>query len=216
MKMLAVLVLLPGLLLATEFSEPYGVLDTAAVGVIQPFVPKHMQVIALAKGELNADGKDDYAVVVQATQPDLGKANPRRLLTVLSDADAEGGLRVTNQYWHFIPSPDAADAADPLSYIGIHDGLLEVKFVPAGAGRSHLTYTFKREGKRFVLDVFNQYKVNPNTGMFNETQVDVGKGTRLTTAGSMSSPRHRKSEDSFMPDRIWTPCFIRDPLHFEL
>lgn len=186
---------------------------TADVAAIERFIPKSFSILSLAQGDLNADAKPDYAVAVERLASDT-KPAARRLLVIVSDPASEGGLKIAQQYWRFIPVP-MKEGEDPFSYLAIQNGLIEVKFTPANAGRSHVTYTFKPEGRRFVLSSFQRYKVKPATGMFNETVINLDQGEREVTSGSMSSPRHLKKIEKFKSSKVWTPCRIDDPLNFE-
>lgn len=205
MRILLLLSVLPCL-----FAASHSVKSPVA---IENFIPKNFKVLQFTEGELNADGKLDYAVVVERQASDTKPAQ-RRLLIMVSDSEAEGGLKIAQQYWRFIPLPDHQNA-DPFAYLGINNGLIEIKFTPANAGRSHTTYTFKPEGKRFVLNSLQRYQVKPATGMFKETIFNVSEGQRESTSGSMSSPRHMKKVEKFSAEKTWTPCRIDDPLNFE-
>ena len=211
MRTFIILSLLPCLIAASQVSHSPASVDVPNPAAVESFVPKKFKILNLAQGELNRDGKPDYALVVERAASDT-KPAARRLLIIVSDAD--NGLKLAQEYWRFIPLPNAANE-DPFSYIVIRDGLIEVKLNPANAGRSHVTYTFKPEGRRFVLDTFQRYQVKPATGMFNETMYDVTQGKQQTTSGSMSSPRHLKKTINFKPKQTWTPCRIDDPFSFE-
>lgn len=212
MRALFILGVLPYLIAASQLnnSQPPATVDVAA---IKPFIPKNFSVLSLAQGKLNADGKTDYALAVERIAS-ASKPAQRRLLIIVSDPKAEGGLKLAQQYWRFIPLP-TAEGEDPFAYLAINEGSIDVQFKPPNAGRSSTTYTFKPDGKRFVLSSLQRYKVKPATGMFNETVINLEQGERASTSGSMSSPRHLKKIEKFKSSQVWTPCRIDDPLNFE-
>lgn len=212
MRTLVILGFLPCLIAASQLqnSQPPATVELAA---IKPLLPKKFTILSLASGELNADGKLDYALVVERAASET-KPAARRLLVIVSDPEAEGGLKIAQQYWRFIPLP-SAEGDDPFTQLNIQNGLIEVQFKPPNAGRSHVTYTFKPEGRRFVLSHFQRYKVKPATGIFSETLINLDQGERELTSGSMSSPRHLKKIEKFTASQTWTPCRIDDPLNFE-
>lgn len=211
MRILFILSILPFTFAASQLENSPAATEVVNPTAIEHFIPKNFKILNLAEGELNADSKTDYAVVVARAASET-KPAARRLFVIVSDA--EGGLRIAQQYWRFIPLP-TADGDDPFSYLAINQGLLEVQFKPPNAGRSHVTYTFKPEGRRFVLSSLQRYNVKPATGMFNETLINIQQGEREFTSGSMSSPRHLKKIEKFKSSQTWTPCRIDDPLNFE-
>lgn len=212
MRTLVIVGFLPCLIAASQLqhSQSPATMELAAV---QHLLPKNFSIFSFASGDLNADGKLDYAVAVERVAT-ATKPAARRLLIMLSDTEAEGGLKITQQYWRFIPLP-SAESDEPLASLTINQGLLEVQFKPPNAGRSYVNYTFKLEGRRLVLSHFQHYKVKSATGMFNETVINLDQGEREFTSGSMSSPRHLKKVEKFKASQIWTPCRIDDPLNFE-
>lgn len=212
MRTLMIVGLLPCLIAASQLQNSQRSV-TADVAAIQHLLPKNFKVLSVAEGKLNADQQVDYAVVVERAASET-KSAARRLLVILSDVEVEGGFKIAQQYWRFIPLPNEK-GEDPFSYLSINNGRIEVQFKPPNAGRSYVNYTFKPEGRRFVLSHFQRYKVKSATGMFNETVINLDQGEREFTSGSMSSPRHLKKVEKFKASQIWTPCRIDDPLNFE-
>ncbi len=222
-----------------DYSAPFTPLDQKARAATDDFIPSGWRAIALAQGDLNQDERTDYALVIQQIDPEnihsVGglvaveiDANPRHLLLVFTDtseADHAGvgeRLRRKRIYRRFIPSlnPEHPDRAEPLSYIGINTGLLEVKFESWGEAysweRDDLTFKFRYDAssETFPLISFEQRNVHKATGMFKDVSVDLLQYEIQRAAGSMSSPKHRKSQADFIPTQDWTLCDIKQPLSF--
>lgn len=213
MRTLILLSTVPFLFAASQLANSPAPTAMTNPAAIEAFIPKNFKVLQLVEGKLNADKKTDYVVVVERAASKT-KSAQRRLLIILSDSDAEGGLKLAQHYWRFIPLP-SAEGEDPLSFLAINQGQVEVQLKPSNAGRSHVTYTFKPEGQRFVLSQFQRYQVKPATGMFKEIVINLDQGERELTSGSMSSPRHLKKIEKFKASQTWTPCRIDDALNFE-
>ena len=213
MRTLFILSILPFTFAASQLENSLAATAVANSSAIEQFIPKNFKVLSVAEGKLNTDNKTDYALVVERTAS-ASKPAQRRLLIIVSDPEVEGGLKIGQQYWRFIPLP-TAEGEDPFAYLAINNGSIDVQFKPPNAGRSSTTYTFKPDGKRFVLSSWQRYQVKSATGMFNETVINLEQGERASTSGSMSSPRHMKKIEKFKASQVWTPCRIDDPLNFE-
>lgn len=240
--------LIPGLLCCllspiaeADYSEPFSPIDEQALAQISSFIPDEWKAIALAQGDLNSDNKNDYALVIQAMNPDNIRptnsggelistsidTNPRHLLLLFANApsDEQGAdSRYSRKriYRRFIPtlSPESPDMNEPLSYIAINEGLLEIKFKAEGIGesweRNDLTYQFayQKTQDRFMLISHDLRTVNRISAMFEQNYLDLTTGELIKTSGSMSSPRHRKDQELLQISQHWTPCDIKQPLSF--
>ncbi len=226
-----------------DYSEPFTELDKNALEAVDDFIPPDWKAIALAQGDLNEDELTDYALVIQKADPENIQGdggliateidvNPRHLLLLFAnkatdnqadaDADASEMLSRKRIYRKFIPglNPEFPNMAEPLSYIGITEGTLEVKLEVWGAAysweRDDLTFKFRydTESEAFKLISFDHRNVHKATGMFKDAKVDLLKKKLHKAAGSMSSPKHRKESSDFTPAQDWTLCDIREPLVF--
>ncbi len=216
--------LLSPIIHANEYSEPYAPIDRQLLQSIQHLLPtQDWQVIALVKGQLNNDGHDDYALVMEKTLKS-STSPARHLLVLLSDEDEFnlGAYRliISSHYKHFIP-PANTERGDPLAHIAIREGLLELRFQRRSA--SHfgsdnknisVTYNFKRQPGHFALNHWQYYSVNPRSGLFSEQIINLEKGQQETTSGSMSSPKHQKSHTPFKTNKTWCPGDIKDVFEF--
>lgn len=233
-------ILLPALLFLSasvgycDYSEPYAPIDANKLGDVSGFIPKNWQAIALAAGDLNKDKQTDYALIIQKTDPaniqgtsglvstDIN-TNPRHLLILFTVK--EGGQKKLIRkrvYRKFVPTINAAspNMAEPVSYIGINEGILETKFESEPKddswNREDITYQFRyhKKSEHFRLISYENHTVNKATAMFKKQSIDLVNGKQERAFGSMSSPRHRKDSEAFKASKHWTICDIKQPLSF--
>lgn len=215
----------------TAFSEPYAPLNEAALTAVQTHLPPQWQPIALASGPLNQDEHPDYAVLLEkiilppapAHEGGLHSAeNPRHILILLSDQAADTFTQ--QRYSHIIPKPDS-DQPDTLAHIGIVENSFEIRFTRRPAsdyGKDNkslsitLNFTLPKEGedKALQLSRWQRYSVSRRSGLFDETIIDLEASTQEKTSGSMSSPRHKKSQTAFESEQTWGVDAISDPFEF--
>lgn len=233
-------ILLPALLLLStsvgycDYSEPYAPIDANKLDKVSGFIPKNWQAIALAEGDLNKDKQTDYALIIQKTDPaniqgtgglvssDIN-TNPRHLLLLFTvKEDGQKKLIRKRIYRKFVPTINAAspNMAEPVSYIGINEGVLEVKFEAEPKddswNREDITYSFRYhpETENFRLINYENHTVNKATAMFKKQSIDLIKGHQENAYGSMSSPRHRRDNMPFKASSDWTICDIKQALSF--
>lgn len=235
-------ILLPILLLCStsasycDYSEPYGLIDENKLDKVAGFIAKNWQAIALAEGDLNQDELADYALIIQKTDPTNSHSsggliatnintNPRHLLLLFTVKEGDQEKLIKKRvYRKFLPTLDAAspDMAEPVSYIGINDGVLETKFAAEIKGDSwrkeDITYQFRYEpeSEQFRLINYENHTVNKATAMFEKQSIDLLNGKKDSAYGSMSSPRHRRDSEPFKTTENWTICDIKKPLSFRL
>jgi len=215
----------------TAFSEPYTPLNETALTVVQTHLPSQWQPIALASGQLNQDEHPDYAVVLEKIVMPPAPAhegglhspeNPRHILILLSDETADAFTQ--QRYSTIIPTPAAA-MPDTLAHIGIVENTFEIRFTRRPAsdyGKDNkslsitLNFTLPKEGEDTALQLsrWQRYSVSHRSGLFDETIIDLAAGTQETTSGSMSSPRHKKSQTAFESEQAWLIDAISDPFDF--
>ena len=218
-----------------DYSEPYAPIDANKLDKIAAFIPKHWEAIALAEGDLNKDKQTDYALIIQKTdqaniQSSSGSlvstdinTNPRHLLLLFTVKEG-GQKKLTRKriYRKFVPTINAAspDMAEPVSYIGVNEGIFEIKFKSEPQddswSKEDITYQFRYHAKteRFRLINYENHTVNKATAMFKKQSMDLVQGTKESAYGSMSSPRHRRDNETFRASSDWTICDIKKPLSF--
>ncbi|MCB1622606.1 MAG: hypothetical protein KDI44_17930 [Thiothrix sp.] len=223
---------------ANDFAEPYQLPEQPALPALLPLIPADYFPVALASGDLNRDGQDDYALVIQQwpaadpqqpgndapapfpddSDPTSGPDAWRRDLLILL-GNKSGEPTVQGRYLGFIPDRDQAANDDPLSYIAITEGRLEARFRHSigtmQRQREDTTYRFRLQPDQLLLlSHYNRHHINRSTTLFEETTLDLDQGTLTRTSGSMSNPRHKKTQQDFRVTAGWTPAMITDPLRF--
>lgn len=232
-KLLATLLLLSPLSGQSDYSEPHAAVDESRLAKVTDFIPENWKAIALAAGDMNDDNKEDYALIIQKTDPQNTATNgglvatetdtnPRHLLLLFTvQEDGQEKLIRKRIYRKFIPSlaADSPDMAEPVSYIGIDDNTLEIKFedwtTEGSWQRNDITYKFRYDkgSGHFRLTFFEHHNVNKASGMFKKSSIDLLSGKQEKAFGSMSSPRHRRESNTIKTDN-WTICDIKKPLTF--
>ncbi len=235
-------ILLPGLLLFStsashcDYSEPYAPIDPEKLDKVSAFIPEHWRAIAVAEGDLNQDKQIDYALIIQKTDPANIQSsssdpisrnintNPRHLLLLFTiEEDNQKKLIRKRIYRKFVPTMNitSPNMVEPVSYIGINEGLFEIRFISEPQdnswSRENITYHFAyhKKSERFKLTGYEKHAINKATAMFEKQTIDLANGQQENTYGSMSSPRHRKDTLPFKAPSDWTICDIKKPLTFK-
>lgn len=177
------------------------------------FLPKAWRIVARATGDLNKDGKDDIAIVIEDTKKEnfiknesmgqrLLNLNPRYLL-VLFRAGNEYKLAAVNK--SFIPSEGDEDAtclADPLLQDGgiyIKKGVLEIDFnywLSCGSyGVNHSTYKLRWKDSQFLLIGYDSREYSRSLGDESSESINfVTKKKAITTGGNMFDEAKNKAK----------------------
>lgn len=171
---------------------------------IAPFVPAGWKVIATEKGDLNKDGTDDMALVIENTdkakfvqnpdkgfEPEVFNTNPRQLLVLFKDKSGNYTLADKNE--GFIPpqhNPDMPCLQDPFLDSGemlIKKGVLSITlqtFESCGAwAMSNVTYTFRYQEGSFKLIGFDLDEGNRVSGELFATSINFLTGKKSATEG---------------------------------
>jgi len=163
------------------------------------FAPKSWRVEEEVKGDLNADGIDDLAVVLRNDDPrnvithdGFGpspfNSNPRILAVAFGVAG--GGYRLALENHTLIPRPETPTLEDPLAEgeMAIAKGVLKLKlhfFANAGGWTMfNSTFSFRWQNGRFELIGFDRFLIQRNTGEVEELSINfstrkakIGTGT---------------------------------------
>lgn len=168
---------------------------TAFAAPADPFskwTPKGWKRIALATGDLNADGMEDAAIVLDKINrsPKAGRLPPRRMLVLLSTPT---GLKKILSRDDLLPSAYQEDAPcwlDPLLEPGaleISAGTLTLVFHHGTSCGSYDTSTekfaFQLEGSRFQLTAYDLFQASRSSGDIEQIKVDYVLGSLRTSYG---------------------------------
>lgn len=191
-RLAAVLALLSATVAAmapTQAASPPAIPLTAVDTV--GFVPAGWTLHAQAHGDLNRDGRDDLALVLQGTSPDriirnddgLGvpeyDTNPRILVVAFGEA---GGFRRVLRQDDFIAIREEPTMDDPFAADGlmIARGTLRADFhvwYSAGSwGTSEMTYTFRYQHRNFKLIGYDRSDIMRNTGKVETISANFSTG----------------------------------------
>ena len=189
----------------------------------ESFVSKGWKIIATTKGDLNKDGTEDIAIVIEDTKkanfkknegmgsPELN-LNPRELLILFRDK-AKGTYSLIEKTDSFIPEANDEEnpcLADPLLENGditIYKGVLVVDFnywySCGSSGVTHNTYTFRFQDNAFMLIGYDSYDFNRFSGDKDTISINF-----LTKKKSITSGENEFGEGTAKPKVVWKAITI--------
>jgi hypothetical protein len=192
-------------------------------GAVQSFVPKGWKIIATTKGDLNKDGAEDIAIVIEDTKkanfkkntgmgsPELN-LNPRQLLILFKNKGTDAYSLIAKAD-SFIPEANDEEnpcLADPLLESGdvtINKGLLVVEFnywySCGSSGVSHKTYTFRFQDNVFMLIGYDSSDFNRFSGEIGNISINF-----LTKKKSITSGENEFGEGDAKPKVVWKAITI--------
>lgn len=180
------------------------------------FVPAGWQQIAQATGDLNKDGLEDRALIIENTSRDnfianeqgLGgdtlNLNPRMLLVLFREQGK--GYKLVEENTAFIPRPDDAESsclADPLGEtekVTIRKGLLGLHFqywYSCGSWyTSNHDYLFRFQNGRFELIGFDTDEMHRASGERSHYSVNFSTGKYSHTSGGNEFEDNGKKQET--------------------
>lgn len=187
------------------------------VSTITEFVPAGWKLVADAKGDLNKDGLEDIALIIEKTDPkniidNTGKSggeilntNPRWLLVAFQKGSGLYELFLKNT--RFIPAPNTEKnpcLLDPFGENGsieITKNLLTIHFqhfYSCGAWEIYnFDYIFRYQNKKLELIGYNKSSLHRSSGEETATTVNFSTLRMNYTSGSNAF------KDSAKPKTIW-------------
>ncbi|MES2445605.1 MAG: hypothetical protein V4546_00405 [Bacteroidota bacterium] len=169
---------------------------------IEDFIPTDWKLIVEEKGDLNKDGLQDVALIIEENNPKnlianqfLGSPtlniNPRTLLVIFKQTN--GSYRLVAKNNGFIPSQNDEEntcLADPISETGgvaIKKGVLIISFqywLSCGSyGVNNNSYTFRYQNKKFELIGADENYFSRASGEETKTSYNLSTNRMSETKG---------------------------------
>lgn len=171
-------------------------------GTAFDFVPEGWAIEKLAWGDLNRDGKDDFAAVLRMRDPANVIANPLlgedpfdtnpRILLAAFRLDEDHFRRVLSDHV-LIPRREMPAQEDSFDDLAIDRGVLHVElenFMSAGGWTTWTaSYAFRWQAPRFVLIGYDRHELKRNTGESEDISINYLTRRRKTVTGQMDDTR---------------------------
>ena len=171
-----------------------------STGALQKFVPHDWEILSQAKGDLNQDGKEDIALLIQPKN----KHQHKRKLLILLKTDQQLQLKLSQHIpkWTYRANePCAEDALDDSS-LNIKNQRLELLFNSMSSCSNTYglitTYSFKLNQNHFHLIGYDSSYLDKITGQQDEISINF-----LTHKAKLSTTPNIFAEVETPPKVIW-------------
>lgn len=194
------------------------------------FVPKGWTLLDSAKGDLNKDGNDDLAIVLQygdsvsVVQTDDGYTDtvitqPRILLLAFYNTPAKR-YQLTEQSNTFILTHFNPNMQDPFQEVSISKGVLTIAFNifmnAGGWGMNTNRYKFRYQNKQFELIGADYSYVNRGTGEAEDRSFNfLTKKVKIST-GNISSDLKKTKWRTIQLSQLKTFNTFKQPFSWEI
>jgi hypothetical protein len=155
---------------------------------LQKFVPQQWEILTQAKGDLNQDGKNDIAMIIQPKN----KHQQQRKLLVLFQQNQQLHLKFNRQIpnWTYRSDEPCLEDAFDDSSLTIKNQRLEILFDTMSScsntyGLMH-TYSFKLKNNQFDLIGYDTFYLDKISGKQDELSINfLTKKAKLTTMANI-------------------------------
>ena len=191
------------------------------------FIPKGWKQVQLAQGDLNRDGKSDFAMVVRmdsAKDRIAPSWDPRRLYDtnpwmLIAGFRKGSGFELAVADHQLIPRHENPNADDEFDEIKIAGGNLKVTmhmFLSAGGWQmGGTTYTFSWRSGGFKLIGFDRDRVMRNSGETSEVSINFLTGRKILKTGSIENDKQTVTETRIAKKPLIDLTAIDDGLMFD-
>lgn len=159
---------------------------------IGDFIPQRWVAIETAYGDLNRDGTDDVALVLQCQDTIPGDttgragaspAPPRKLVVLMA---MEGQYRLVLDNDRFVLRADEGGLFDPFAGVAIEAGMLVLRFYGGSALRYSNSYTFRYARSGFRMTAAEAVSYHAATGEGVSHNIDLVNDRMRVTTGNMT------------------------------
>lgn len=191
------------------------------------FIPKGWKLVQLAEGDLNRDGKSDFAMVIRmdsAANRIAPSWNPETLYdtnpwTLIAGFRKDSGYELAVADHTLIPRHENPNADDEFDEIKIANGSLKVVmhlFLSAGGWQMGGTaYTFRWQEGGFKLIGFDRDELHRGSGETVETSINYLTGRKLVKTGMVETDNQKSTETRIAKKPLLDLTAIGDGLMFE-
>jgi hypothetical protein len=191
------------------------------------FIPKGWKQVQLAQGDLNRDGKPDFAMVVRmdsninriapSWDPETRyDTNPWMLIAGFRKG---AGYELALADHSLIPRHENPNADEEFDEIKVANGTLKVAmhlFMSAGGWEMGGTaYTFRWQDGGFKLIGFDRDEVHRGSGETTEVSINYLNGRKLMKTGMVESDDQQTAESRIAKKPLLDLTAIGDGLMFE-
>ena len=191
------------------------------------FIPKGWKQVQTRQGDLNRDGKPDFAMVVRmdsaanriapSWNPDTRyDTNPWMLIAAFREG---AGYKLAVSDHQLIPRHENPNADEEFDEIAIVNGNLKVVmhlFMNAGGWQmGGTTFTFRWQDGGFKLIGFDRDSTMRNSGETEEVSINYLTGHKVSKTGTIESDAHKTSETRMARKPLLDLTAIGDGLMFD-